>query len=539
MNLDKYKDLLFQKVKEQLTEWFEDGMEATFTNEEIFRFLHSIKGTAGTLQLGGLHQIATKLMDEVTTKENETWTNQELRDFLYELIEFSYEYEHFNQIEEKLAIPRNENVPLIQLIDDDISMLILLKDAMESRGWMVLANTDPLKATEQYFDMRPDCLIIDINLPKKNGFQILEDIQRHSNKKFIPKIMISIQNDRQTRIQAYKMGADDFIEKPIDLEEFLVRMERHLDRKKIFDQSVLIDELTQVYNRKFLQDTMQKSMKELKRTGKCFTLAVMDLDFFKKVNDTYGHIAGDRVLVAFAQFLKENVRSLDTVFRFGGEEFIILFPQTTDLEAKNVLTRLIQEFKGKIFSENGQEFSVSFSAGVYMITDPDLDTSAVIKMADSALYEAKNNGRARVESANKIEVTPAKRLLRVSVIDDDAIIRMMLMKILQHMNFDQFELDIQVYEDGLKFFSSNRLEEKGGHFLILDGMMPVMDGLEVLKKVKQAKNAKEMTVLMLTGRKSESDIAEALRLGADDYMTKPFSIMELEARIQRLIQRLS
>lgn len=539
MKLKKYKDLLFIKIKDQMTDWFEQDCLLTIPHEEVDRFLHSIKGTAGTLQLGGLHQIASRLMEEAQNKHYDSWPIEELRDFLFELMEFSYDYEHFYREEEKEAEPRNENVPLIQLIDDDVSMLILLKDAMEEMGWMVLANTDPIKATDQYFDMRPDCLIIDINLPRKNGFQLLEDIQRHTNKKFVPKIMISIQNDKQTRIQAYKMGADDFIEKPIDLEEFLAKMERHLERKKIFDQSVLIDELTQVYNRKFLQDTMKKSLNELKRGGKCFTLAVLDLDFFKKVNDTYGHVTGDRVLIAFAQFLKENVRSTDTVFRFGGEEFIILLPSATDLEAKEVLTRLLKEFSQKTFTENGSDFSVTFSSGVFMVKDPEITMEDAIKIADSALYEAKNNGRARVESANKMEATALKKTLHVSVIDDDAIIRTMLKKILQNMKFERFELNIQVYEDGLKFFQSNRLEEKGGHFLVLDGMMPVMDGVEVLQKVKQAKNAKNITVLMLTGRKSEFDIAEALKLGADDYMTKPFSITELEARIKRLIQRMS
>ncbi|MBU8881041.1 diguanylate cyclase [Bacillus sp. FJAT-29790] len=539
MKLDKYKDLLFQKMKVQISDWFENGSQEKILNEEVYRFLHSINGTAGTLQLGGLQQIAEKLMDNVEGGSERKWTTRELRNFLSELVELSYEYEHFHQAEEKVDQPRVDNVPLIQLIDDDISMLILLKDAMESKGWMVIANTEPFKAIEQYFDMRPDCLIIDINLPNKDGFQLLEDIKEHSNKKFIPKIMISIQNDRLTRINAYKMGADDFIEKPIDLEEFLIRIERHLERKKIFDQSVLIDELTQIYNRKFLHGSLQKSINELKRTNKYFSLAMLDIDFFKKVNDTYGHLAGDRVLVAFAQFLKENIRGTDTVFRYGGEEFIILFSYATDIEAKGILTRLLEEFSRIIFIENDIHFSVTFSAGVFMVQDSSITISQAIKAADQALYFAKNNGRARVESANKMQVSHAKKRLNVSVIDDDAIIRTVLMNILQNMKFDQLELNIQVYEDGLKFFHSNRLDENGEHFLILDGIMPVMDGMEVLQKVKQAQNANDVNVLMLTGRKSEYDIAAALKLGADDYMTKPFSVPELEARIKRLIQRMS
>ncbi|MEN8698767.1 diguanylate cyclase domain-containing protein [Bacillus infantis] len=539
MKLDKYKTLLFQKIKNQMTLWFEQEAETPVNNEDVYRFLHSIKGTAGTLQLVGLHQVAGKLMGQVEKSSEKIWENRELRDFLYELMGLSYEYEHFQREEEKQSLPRDENMPLIQVIDDDVSMLILLKDALESKGWMVMANTEPEKAVDQFFDMNPDCLIIDVNLPGKSGFHVLEDIQKHSNKKFIPKLMISIMNDRETRIKAYRLGADDFISKPIDLEEFLIRIERHLERKQIFDQSVLIDELTQVYNRRFLKDSLKRYLKELERNNQYFSIAVLDLDHFKQVNDKYGHPAGDRILSEFAQYLKDHVRIGDIVFRYGGEEFILLLPRTNDRDSKEVVSRLLSGFSSRTFQEGGEELKMTFSAGVYMVHDPSATVAEAIKTADQALYEAKRNGRARVESANKLIGGHSRKVLNVSVIDDDAIIRTMLMKILQSMEFEHTSLDIQVYEDGQKFLQSGRMEQKGEHFLILDGIMPVMDGTEVLQKVKENRNASRVHVLMLTGRKTEYDIARALKLGADDYVTKPFSITELQARIQRLIQRMS
>ncbi|WP_262383092.1 diguanylate cyclase [Bacillus infantis] len=539
MKLDKYKTLLFQKIKNQMTLWFEQEAETPVNNEDVYRFLHSIKGTAGTLQLVGLHQVAGKLMDQVEKSSEKIWGNRELRDFLYELMGLSYEYEHFQREEEKQSLPRDENMPLIQVIDDDVSMLILLKDALESKGWMVMENTEPEKAVDQFFDMNPDCLIIDVNLPGKSGFHVLEDIQKHTNKKFIPKLMISIMNDRETRIKAYRLGADDFISKPIDLEEFLIKVERHLDRKQIFDQSVLIDELTQVYNRRFLKDSLKRYLKELERSNQYFSIAVLDLDHFKQVNDMYGHPAGDRILSEFAQYLKDHVRIGDIVFRYGGEEFILLLPRTNDHDSKEVVSRLLSGFSSRTFIEGGAELKMTFSAGVYMVHDPSATVAEAIKTADQALYEAKRNGRARVESANKLIGGHSRKVLNVSVIDDDAIIRTMLMKILQSMEFEHTSLDIQVYEDGQKFLQSGRMEQKGEHFLILDGIMPVMDGTEVLQKVKENRNASRVHVLMLTGRKTEYDIARALKLGADDYVTKPFSITELQARIHRLIQRMS
>lgn len=258
-------------------------------------------------------------------------------------------------------------------------MLILLKDLLEDKGWMVITNADPVKATNQYFEMQPDCLILDIQLPAKDGFQILQEIHLHNEKYFIPKIMISIQNDKQSRIKAFKMGADDFIGKPIDIEEFIVKMERHLQRKKIFDHSVLIDELTQVYNRRFLEDTLPRYFNDYKRSGHHFSISIIDLDHFKRVNDQYGHSVGDLVLVEFAQYIKSNIRSSDLISRYGGEEFVIIFPDTSNDEAKHKLTELINDFSAKKFIQNDH----TFSAGVFTVDNENVTPKEALEEADT------------------------------------------------------------------------------------------------------------------------------------------------------------
>lgn len=534
--MEKYKNSLFGNIKNKLSDWLGLDVGQTIPAKEIFRFLHSVKGTAGTLQLCGLTAITEQLLAGIDEDSERVWNRTELRNFLFELIEHTYEYEHFDEVEIKAKPVRDSQAPLIQIIDDDISMLILLKDLLEDKGWMVITNADPVKATNQYFEMQPDCLILDIQLPAKDGFQILQEIHLHNEKYFIPKIMISIQNDKHTRIKAFKMGADDFIGKPIDIDEFIVKMERHIQRKKIFDQSVLIDELTQVYNRRFLEDTLPRYFNDYKRSGRHFTISIIDLDHFKRVNDQYGHSVGDLVLVEFAQFIKSNIRSSDLICRYGGEEFVIIFPDTSNDEAKHKLTELIKDFSAKKFIQNGYTFSVTFSAGVFTVDHENVTPKEALEEADTSLYEAKRSGRGRVESMQ--EVGNNKKSLNVSVIDDDIIIRTILTKALHSLQIPHFDLNIAVYEDGPSFLKSNRAKEDVVHFLILDGVMPIMDGIEVLQKVKQSSNAEFFTVLMLTGRKSMDDIANALKLGADDYVTKPFSIRELEARIERLLTKL-
>lgn len=538
MAIEKYQVLLFEKIKKQIAQWFDEGPELdSIENEEVYRFLHSVKGTSGTVQLWGLLHLSTRLLEQLESKEEQSWRKNDLRDFLYELIRLSYEYEHFNETEPKNEEPCCGELPLIQIIDEDVSLLILLKEALEEKGWMVITSTEPDKAVDQYYDLQPDCLVIDVDLPAKNDFQVLENIQQHNHKQFIPKVILSFKNDRDTRINAYEMGADDFIVKPIDMEEFVVRINRQLQRKQIFDQSVLIDELTQVYNRRFLFDLLDRYIKDYERSNIPFTVSLFDLDYFKNINDSYGHIMGDKVLEDFASFLKGAVRSTDIVFRYGGEEFVILFPRTNAEEASEVVKRLLDEFSAKTFTGNGDSFNVSFSAGIYMVSHPGESGLEILKLADQALYKAKGNGRARVESANEA-VDAEHNTLNVSVIDDDAIIRTLLVRVLKNMEISKVNLNIEAFENGEKFFESGRLDEKGKHFIVLDGVMPVMDGIEVLTRVKNRQHSNQVHVLMLTGRKTEYDIARALKLGADDYVTKPFSITELQARIQRLIQRM-
>lgn len=538
MQLHKYERLLFQKIKRQISDWFAFGDDKVILKEDVYAFLHSIKGTAGTIDLGGLFQMASNLLDSLEKREYD-WNLRDLRDFLYDLMNLAYEYEHFQELDNKPKLERNDQVPLIQIIDTDISMLILLKDILEDRGWMVITSSNLEKAQSQYYEFHPDLIILDGNLPDKGGLQFLTNLETHTSKQFVPKMVLSAQNDRQLRINSYRSGGDDFVTKPIDNEEFIVRVERLLQRKRLFDETVLTDELTTVYNRRYLSDVLNRNLKDFKRTNEPFSIVLADLDHFKKINDTYGHLVGDRVLLKFADFLRESTRSSDTVFRYGGEEFAVILPRTRNQEAMAIMTRILQDFSKIPFEVNGDKFSVTFSAGIFEINTNDLESNDVLKSADQALYKAKESGRSKVESASDEVPYESTRKLSVSIIDDDAIIRTILLKVIQNIEVERTELNVKAYEDGISFFESGRMEETEEHFLILDGVMPVMDGLEVLQKVKKIQQNKNLYVLMLTGRKGDMDIARALKLGADDYVTKPFSITELQARIQRLIQRMT
>jgi DNA-binding response OmpR family regulator len=137
----------------------------------------------------------------------------------------------------------------------------------------------------------------------------------------------------------------------------------------------------------------------------------------------------------------------------------------------------------------------------------------------------------------KEETMSSKNKLFISIIDNDQMVQSLLVRILHSMDIEHYEINIETYDDGVQFFESNTLDEEGEHLLILDGVMPIMDGIEILQKVR-CNRSKHVYVLMLSGRKSQSEIEKALKLGADDYVTKPFSIKELQSRVLQIIQRM-
>ena len=183
-------------------------------------------------------------------------------------------------------------------------------------------------------------------------------------------------------------------------------------------------------------------------------------------------------------------------------------------------------------------FSVSFSAGVFMVENEFVTADEALKNADLSLYEAKKLGRARCECAQLESNSYKKSILNVSVIDDDIIIRSLLSRMLKSLSFDHLELNIKVFENGPSFLQSDHAKEDVNHFLILDGVMPMMDGIEVLQEIKQGENSNRYKVLMLTGRNSKEEIERALKLGADDYVTKPFYVRDLQRRIERILEQM-
>jgi diguanylate cyclase (GGDEF)-like protein len=327
------------------------------------------------------------------------------------------------------------------------------------------------------------------------------------------------------------------VTKPFHYEELEVRINKLLMRTKHYEQMAFLDPLTGVYNRRYFDNQLSVEMERVRRNGGTLSLAFIDVDHFKRVNDTYGHHVGDLVLQGLTHMLTSKIRSTDLLARFGGEEFVILFPGTTGEEAAAVVEDMLMRIReAPVASLEGESYSITFSAGVAQWTT-EWSTDQWIRLADEAMYRAKQQGRNQVvlsdgyepDLAESAEYQEKVRRKCVLLADDDKLIRSMLVSRLRNLPVDIIE--VADGETALEVLGTREVD-----LCILDGIMPKMDGFSVLEKMKQQPQLEKIKVLMLSGRKHEEDVVRGLMLGADDYMAKPFSLVELEIRAKRLLE---
>jgi len=212
--------------------------------------------------------------------------------------------------------------------------------------------------------------------------------------------------DVQTAAKGLDLGASDYIEAPFDMNELIVRVRSQLRRKRYSDRLrtnvrnglklAVIDPLTGIYNRRYAAQHLLRVMERACETDGVFAVMMMDLDKFKSINDRFGHDAGDAVLKEFSRRLQENIRGVDLVARFGGEEFFVAMPDIDRPAAAAAAERIRRAVEGAPFAVPGATIDVTVSIGVAIAGAGDGNAEAIIKRADSALYEAKDTGRNRV-----------------------------------------------------------------------------------------------------------------------------------------------
>ena len=241
----------------------------------------------------------------------------------------------------------------------------------------------------------PELILMDLHMPGCSGIEAARVIRQDQRFISIPIIFLTTETSPALQREALFTGADDFLQKPIGNTELIVVVANRAERFRSLTKLIRRDSLTGLLNHVAFNLRLEAEIERSRRCGSRLTVAMLDIDHFKQVNDSYGHLVGDRVIVGIGQLMTARLRAADIIARYGGEEFIVAFPDTTPEVALTVVNQLRETFARIIFPTAKGEFSCTFSAGLVGLL-PENNVTEAIDAADRALYAAKHNGRNQV-----------------------------------------------------------------------------------------------------------------------------------------------
>jgi len=292
----------------------------------------------------------------------------------------------------------------ILIVDDNVTNCEVLQRRLSMQGLTCRTAYDGNTAIAEVFKKTPDLILLDVILPDINGLELLKTFRKEHNSESLPVIMVSAFNDVDSISKCIQLGAQDYLPKPINGTILLAKVVASLERKfwrerekELVDKlhiQATTDQLTGIYNRRVIFEALDEAMDNSKQSkDRQFATIMFDIDFFKQVNDSYGHAGGDAVLISFAKLLQTEISSPNIVGRIGGEEFLAILYLDPD-QAKEFCTKLIKKINNNVVNFEGTDIKISSSGGVAFSTETETSADLTNK-ADERLYEAKKDGRNR------------------------------------------------------------------------------------------------------------------------------------------------
>ena len=301
----------------------------------------------------------------------------------------------------------------ILIVDDEVGVRESMNEFIQMAGYNSTMASSAEVALGELEKNRNNIhvVITDIMLPGMGGLELTKLIKRDFNSDVI--VMTGYSGDYSYE-EAINMGASDFVIKPVRLEELLLRLKRVLKERDLTQERVrmmeklqrlaITDGLTKLHNSRSFYSQLEVEVDRYNRYKHSLSLLLLDIDRFKNYNDTFGHLEGDKVLVRISQMIKSCLRKLDTAYRYGGEEFTVILPETSCEEAILVAERIRNVVHEEVFRpEKGKEVSITISVGVTQYNENE-ELSTFIQRADKAMYLSKQKGRNRV-TALQVEDT--------------------------------------------------------------------------------------------------------------------------------------
>ena len=303
----------------------------------------------------------------------------------------------------------NSNKPLtVLVIEDHPDQRDLLAIVLQREGYRVITAANGVEALERLESEPIQIALSDIMMPKMDGFELIKRIRGNPSFKSIYLILITARIQEGDRVRGLDLGADDYITKPFSFSELLARVRvgsRVVQYQQHLEYQTQVDSLTGLFNRRAFEKKIQEEFDRSLRYHNPFSLLILDIDNFKTINDTYGHHGGDAVLVKISETFRNKTRKSDFPSRYGGEEFVLILPETDLDNAVQVAGKIHEAIRTDTFGTNNQPFKLTVSIGVSSTSSQFYsDWREMLTDADRALYVAKRSGKDRIEicaSGNK------------------------------------------------------------------------------------------------------------------------------------------
>ena len=296
----------------------------------------------------------------------------------------------------------------ILLIDDSRLIAHAAKKTLTRVGHDIILAEDGVAGIEKAKSEQPDLILLDLIMPGMDGYQVCQKLKMEESSKETPVIMLTSKSEPADKVRGLEMGALDYVTKPFDNAELVARVNIHLRLKELYEtvqeknqqlqDLANKDGLTDLFNHRYFHEQLSKDFLRARRYHESLSCILLDIDHFKKFNDTYGHQTGDIVLKTLGRIIKDSIRDSDFAARYGGEEFAIVLYYTDMQGGFEVAERLRSRVEKNEVHDKGNVLHVRISAGVATFPHELIhDSKELIECTDKALYKAKNNGRNRVE----------------------------------------------------------------------------------------------------------------------------------------------
>ncbi|MBI4857328.1 MAG: response regulator [Acetobacterium woodii] len=415
----------------------------------------------------------------------------------------------------------------VLVLDDEMLVLNVIESVLRNRGYDVRITNDSSQALEILRANEADILILDLIMPGKSGIEFYRELKLE--KIVIPTIVLTASANKEDHVLALKEGIDDYLRKPFEADVLVANVEKLIKKEKKYKNAYLKDVLTASYTRRFFVERFAQEKARFQRDGIVFSVVFIDLDYFKEINDSFGHVFGDVVLKSFVAEFKTNYRPTDQIFRYGGDEFLLLLPETSAVEAFRLVERIRQKFQRKAFNPttNSRKVFITFCAGITEFNGEDKTLEDVLDEADRQLYRSKERGRACTSFVgDAIEISNEKK--RVLICDDSSTVSKLIKARLCRLGLETQA--VVTGKDALTLFPDFK-----PHLLILDIILPDLNGVEVLKEIRRIAKEKQVKVILISVKSLGAKEQVLSELGYDDYIKKPISLQRLEQSVKRLL----